>query len=139
MKPVTQELLRQAIDAFAYLPNIPDGSFDYCFADIWRDEVDGLPLYGRLLSYMGKAKESDYWIEKSLLHYLRRYAIALLEEQAILGYGDADYADAKGQGGVFRRLHLALKGEKIKTTGDIKALLSDSSLREVARKMFSPQ
>ena len=126
-------------DAFSYLPNIPDGSFDYCFADIWRDEVDGLPLYGRLLSYMNKARESDYWIEKSLLHYLRRYAIALLEEQALLGYDDSDYMDAKGQGGVFTRLHLALKGEKIQTTGDIKALLSDSFLREVAKKMFSPQ
>ena len=50
-----------------------NGSFDYLFADLWHDASDGLELYQRLKRLEPNLGEIpvDYWIEDSLLSYLR--------------------------------------------------------------------
>lgn len=61
-------------DAFDYLETLPSDDFDYLFADLWHDQSDGLPLYLRLRR-MERAKgwkQTDYWIEPTLLSSLRR-------------------------------------------------------------------
>ncbi len=61
-------------DAFAYLENeLPNTQFDYIFADLWHDASDGLELYMKLKKAEPNAKGTpvDYWIEESLLSYLR--------------------------------------------------------------------
>jgi len=47
-------------------------SYDYVFADIWRDVSDGLTLYKRLkaLEPAGIKTKFDYWIEPTLRFYL---------------------------------------------------------------------
>ena len=60
-------------DAFDYLETLSPDDFDYLFADLWHDQSDGLPLYLRLRR-MEKAKgwkQTDYWIEPTLLSSLR--------------------------------------------------------------------
>lgn len=60
-------------DAFDYLETLSPDDFDYLFADLWHDQSDGLPLYLRLRR-MEKAKgwkQTDYWIEPTILSSLR--------------------------------------------------------------------
>lgn len=64
------------MDAFAYLEDImPYEHFDYLYADIWHDAGDGVPLYLRFNKYEDRYPETkfDYWIEKTMLSYLRWY------------------------------------------------------------------
>ena len=59
--------------------------FDMIFADIWHDASDGLPLYLRLKRAERYAEGADchYWIEKTLLSYLRTRRLAALEDKGL--------------------------------------------------------
>lgn len=64
------------MDAFDYLDNVmPHERFDYLYADIWHDAGDGVPLYLRFNKYEDRYPETkfDYWIEETMLSYLRWY------------------------------------------------------------------
>lgn len=115
-------------DALEYAKAHRDRDYDFLFADIWRDEIDGLPLYMKLKAYEGAAENNAYWIEESLLEYLRRYLIALIEEENS-GYGEENYPEG---GGLFSSLHRLLKEKTIKTVEDIDGLLSSDNLRDIA-------
>ena len=63
-------------DAFAYLEKrMPKEHFDLAYADIWHDAGDGIPLYLRFNKYEERFPETEfqYWIEESMLSYLRWY------------------------------------------------------------------
>ena len=64
------------MDAFDYLDTVmPLEHFDYLYADIWHDAGDGVPLYLRFNKYEDRFPEVkfDYWIEETMLSYLRWY------------------------------------------------------------------
>ena len=64
------------MDAFGYLDDVmPMERFDYLYADIWHDAGDGVPLYLRFNKYEEHFPETkfDYWIESTMLSYLRWY------------------------------------------------------------------
>lgn len=64
------------MDAFEYLDRVmPAEHFDYAYADIWHDAGDGVPLYLRFNKYEKQFPETrfDYWIEETMLSYLRWY------------------------------------------------------------------
>lgn len=64
------------MDAFAYMDNVlPHEHFDYLYADIWHDAGDGVPLYLRFNKYEDRypGTKFDYWIEETMLSYLRWY------------------------------------------------------------------
>ena len=64
------------MDAFAYLDQVmPLEHFDYAYADIWHDAGDGVPLYLRFNKYEEcfPGTRFDYWIEETMLSYLRWY------------------------------------------------------------------
>lgn len=112
------------------------GGFDFLFADIYHDEIDGLPLYCKLKSSEGAAKLSEYWIEEEILAYLRRYLIALIEEEYRLGNGDEPYMQSSSEGDrIYSRLHFLLKGREIEKPSDIEGLCRDESLRLIASMM----
>lgn len=63
-------------DAFEYAEKIaPDNNFDYVFADIWHDTLDGFHIYLKLkrLEYLQTQAKFDYWIEDSILGRLRGF------------------------------------------------------------------
>lgn len=63
-------------DAFEYLEKtMPHEHFDHAYADIWHDAGDGVPLYLRFNKYEERFPETrfDYWIEETMLSYLRWY------------------------------------------------------------------
>ena len=63
-------------DAFDYLDHeMPKEQFDYAYADIWHDAGDGVPLYLRFNKYEKVFPQTafGYWIEETMLSYLRWY------------------------------------------------------------------
>ena len=61
-------------DAIEYMRELPDGEFDYCFADIWIGIEDLAPYFsikeiGRKL----RKTKIDYWIEESFAIYLSQF------------------------------------------------------------------
>ena len=70
-------------DALVYMEKeLPQNRFDYLFADLWHDASDGLELYGRLkrLEKNAGSIPIDYWIEDSLLSYLRGMVFEKLQD-----------------------------------------------------------
>lgn len=119
-------------DALEYVSEKP---FDYLFADLHHDAVDGLPLYISLLKKEGLSKETDVWIEKAILTYFRRHVIALIEE-AVSGYGDEDYkAYSDYSSRLLCSLYFHLKNVVIETEDDLNRLLSDASLKAIVKDL----
>lgn len=56
-------------DAIAFAARRP--KYDFVFADIWHDPSDGMELYLRLKLLERDDVEYAYWIEKTLLYYLK--------------------------------------------------------------------
>lgn len=60
-------------DAFAYAEErMAAGGFDLVFTDLWHDPSDGVAPYLRMKGLEGRSPRSrfEYWIEKTLRHYL---------------------------------------------------------------------
>jgi spermidine synthase len=59
-------------DAIAYMEDVKDGDFDFCFADIWEGAVDGAEAYQKLRPYEKKLPHTKftYWIEAQIKAYL---------------------------------------------------------------------
>ena len=60
-------------DAIAYLQTLSQDAFDTVFADLWRDQSDGLELYLAIcrIEKQRGLRNVDYWIESTLLSSLR--------------------------------------------------------------------
>jgi spermidine synthase len=59
-------------DAIAYMEDVNDGDFDFCFADIWEGAVDGAEAYQKLRPYEKKLSHTKftYWLEAQIKAYL---------------------------------------------------------------------
>jgi len=74
--PFREKIRLVCSDAFGYLEDVmPFEHFDYLYADIWHDAGDGVPLYLRFNKYEERfpGTKFDYWIEETMLSYLRWY------------------------------------------------------------------
>lgn len=122
-------------DAIRFLKKTDPKTIDHCFADLWHNEEDGLPIYLSLRDNEEyKGHRLTYWIERSILCYLRRFVITLLYEE----YEELvdEYLPSKDPNEqLFYRIHKALEDIELKTKEDIKTLLSDESLRKLAAKI----
>ena len=55
-------------DAFEYLKNLEDGVYDYCFVDIWKNNMDvDSYLKAKRLGNKFSRMEMAYWIEKHIV------------------------------------------------------------------------
>lgn len=71
-----EKIRLECMDAFDYLDKVMfPGQFEYVYADIWHDAGDGVPLYLRFNKYEKNfpGTKFDYWIEETMLSYLRWY------------------------------------------------------------------
>ncbi|MCR5348214.1 MAG: hypothetical protein K6E59_01220 [Bacilli bacterium] len=126
----------QIEDALTYAPKQP---FDYLFADLHHDAVDGLLPYLQILRLEGFAKQKDVWIEKAILEYFRRHLLALIEEEAN-GYKDEDYKNPSNESEeVLSALHFHLKNAPIPDVDALLSLLTDESLRRIGKEMKLPR
>lgn len=65
-------------DAFTYLESVREGEYDFCFADIWENQIDGAQAYLKIKPQEIRlaATEFTYWIEDSIKYY-----ISIMEKQ----------------------------------------------------------
>ena len=124
-------------DAFEFLNNNDLNKFDYIFSDIWHNAGDGLPLYLKIKKYetLYPNTKFDYWIETSLLALLRRYVLTVFEEQLDDSTVD-DYLNAINENDIIvNKLYFLLIDYEINNEDDLKQLLSDKSLKDIATKL----
>lgn len=60
-------------DAFSYVGGLMGNEYDFCFADIWQNEVDGAWAYRKLRDSEEQLKgiEFAYWIDDAIRWYLK--------------------------------------------------------------------
>ena len=70
-------------DALVYIDQINDRDYDFIFADLWHDVSDGLPIYIKLQERFSKFTytKRHYWIENSLITYLRLLLIGVIKDE----------------------------------------------------------
>ena len=70
-------------DALVYINQINDRDYDFIFADLWHDVSDGLPMYIKLQERFSKFTYTKryYWIENSLITYLRLLLIGVIKDE----------------------------------------------------------
>jgi len=80
-------------DAIAYMDSIKEdegygaddgGQFDFCFADIWENQVDGAKAYRKIQPHEVRLPRTEfaYWIEASIQHQIR------LEDEEVEGWNN---------------------------------------------------
>lgn len=70
-------------DALVYINQINDKDYDFIFSDLWHDVSDGLPMYIKLQERFNKFTytKRHYWIENSLITYLRLLLIGVIKDE----------------------------------------------------------
>lgn len=122
-------------DAFDYLSTIKTGEFDFVFSDLWHNSNDGIAAYLRIKKFENKFPRTrfSYWLETGFLCLLRRCLITLIDEE-ISGSSDENYKNVEVETDeIINSLHFYLKNKEINSYLDIKELISDDSLREIAK------
>lgn len=125
-------------DAFSYLKkNDIENKFNYSFVDLWHNVDDGIPLY---LRFKKETKEMirthfSYWIETSLLVYLRRLMLSLLDEQADNASEDNYLKEENYDDHIINRMYQITKNKTINSIEEIYSLLSDNGLRKIAEEI----
>ena len=70
-------------DAYHFINDIKDGEYNYIFSDLWQDVGDGVVSYLKLKKVFGKFTRTTcaYWIEGSIIAYLRLLVIGVMKDE----------------------------------------------------------
>lgn len=123
-------------DAIEYMKKHHD--FDYVFADLWHNVGDGESLYLTLKALEKNLPNAtfDYWIERSILCMLRRQLLTVYEEQ-LFGSEREDYLDGNNENDfIINRLYFLTEDVVIDSAKKLHDLLSEASLKELAKQIF---
>ena len=121
-------------DAMKYIKKLENkASFDYLFADLWHNQEDGLPLYIDLLKEARRLNlRSDYWLETSLICYIRRMMVF---DMWLIEYEHQPEADfIKVINPIDRyinNIYFVIKDKEFSTKEELKNYLSDQSIKEL--------
>ena len=116
-------------DALEYVNNINDKDYDFIFSDLWHDVGDGLPMYIKLLRRFSNFKytQCHYWIENSLVSYLRLLTIGVMKNE--YNHEDAEYDDIQ------TLIKQRTENITISNTYDLDALLSIQGLKNIVKQV----
>ena len=112
-------------DAFYFIENIKDKDYDFIFSDLWHDVSDGAPSYLKLKKhfYNFKYTQCSYWIENSIISYLRMSVIDVMKYE---------YNHSKAVLDEFKEsIKDKLENYVIRDTNDIDSLLNLNGLNKV--------
>ena len=109
-------------DAYYFIKDIHDGDYDYIFSDLWQDVGDGTISYLKLKSIFFNFKKTTcaYWIEGSIIAYLRLLIIGVMKDKYY--HFDNDYDDIQ------KFIKNKLTNYTISSSADIDALLCNQGL-----------
>ena len=123
--PYKEKIHIHKADAYHFIDEISDGDYDYIFSDLWQDVSDGVLSYIKLKEKFVLFKHTTcaYWIEGSILSYLRLLIIGLMKDEYY--QVDNDYDELQ----LFIKNKLA--NYKINSSSDIDALLCNKGLDQL--------
>ena len=109
-------------DAYHFINDIHDGDYDYIFSDLWQDVGDGVISYLKLKSVFRNFKKTtcSYWIEGSIIAYLRLLIIGVMKDEYY--QTDSDYDEIQ----LF--IKNKLKDHILSNSSDIDTLLCNQGL-----------
>ena len=109
-------------DAYYFINDIKDGEYNYIFSDLWQDVGDGSISYLKLKSVFKAFKKTrcSYWIEGSIIAYLRLLVIGIMKDEYY--HIDGDYDETQ------KFIGNKLKDYVISNSADIDALLCNQGL-----------
>lgn len=115
--------------------SLDETRYDYLFVDLYHSAEDGLPIYCTLLKALPSNLEVDYWIEDSMIVYLRRAMMTLIEE--IASGSDASYYDECEtlDDHILKSLFSMTSSIELKTGDDVLSLLEKDSLKSLAKSI----
>ena len=117
-------------DAFKYAKEMSSDKINYAFVDLWHNVDDGLPLYLQMKAIEHNIKNItfSYWIEDSLIAYLRRSLFTLIDEQAD-GSNEENYQHAENfNDKLINKMFYVYKDTIINSYQDIINILSKDNL-----------
>lgn len=119
-------------DAFDYMEHLADGAYNYCFADIWQNPLEGMDAYLRLKHFGNRfaQMECGYWIEESFVGRLELLMANVLQYE-FLGEDDTPAFAQPG----YREVKKLLSGKRIDTARDIRDLFGGEFMKELLRKL----
>lgn len=111
---------------------------NYCYIDIYHNPLDALSSYIRFIK--NESKNSNitylYWIEDSIICYIRRIIISIFEE-ALSSYDDKDYIDNDDYLNNFiNKLYFYLKTLTYTSFNDVISLLSKESIKNICKNFL---
>ncbi|MBR3053704.1 MAG: hypothetical protein IKG59_06185, partial [Firmicutes bacterium] len=119
-------------DAFSYLESLEDGEYDYCFADIWQNPLDGMRDYLHCKSIGNSLNKTqcDYWIEESFLGHLEQSMANVLQYE-FLGEDDDEMDLSPGYAAVKQ----LLRDIRVGTAADVRRLFDGDFIKELAGRL----
>ena len=125
-------------DAFVFLNKKENFSnISFVYVDIFHGAEDGIFSYIKFKKEENKYPciQFSYWLEDSLISYIRRTLISLIDE-ALQGYNDSDYAISNSidsYDDFISSLYYQLKNTSLNSYDDIKRLLSRESILKIIK------
>lgn len=112
-------------DALAFINQINDKDYDFIFSDLWHDVSDGLPMYIKLIQRFNSFKftKCHYWIENSLIAYLRLLTIGVIKDEYY--HLDNEYDDIQ------MAIKKSLKNKTISSNYDLDSIFNIQGLKEL--------
>lgn len=112
-------------DAYHFINDINDSDYDYIFSDLWQDVSDGVVSYLKLKRLFINFKKTtcSYWIEGSIISYLRILVIGIMKNEYY--HQENEYDELQ----VFIRNKLT--NYSISSSADIDALLCNQGLEKL--------
>ena len=108
---------------------------NYCYIDIYHNPLDALSSYIRFIKKESKNSNITYlyWIEDSIICYIRRIIISIFEE-ALSSYDDKDYIDNDDYLNNFiNKLYFYLKTLTYTSFNDVISFLSKESIKNICK------
>ena len=124
-------------DGIDYLKKT-DKKYDYIFSDIWHNVGDGELPYLKIKAIEKRFEGTtfDYWIETSILSMLRRQTLTVFQEQ-YEGSTEEDYLKARNVNDeIINKIYFYLKSTKVDSFDALYNLLTESSLKEMAKHLY---
>lgn len=123
--PHPEKIRIHKADAFYFIENIKDKDYDSIFSDLWHDVGDGLASYLKLKECFNKFSytKCHYWIESSIITYLRLLVIGVMKDE----YYEIDNDYDEIQSVIKEKLH----GYTISNSYDLDNLLNIQGLNKL--------
>ena len=124
--PTAKKIRIIQMDAFRHFSGLRDGQYDFAFVDIWHNGDDGWRPYVKFVQSAKRLANLRlrYWIEKTILAYLRRAATIVLAEVADGAQPNDFSVAANNEEKLINALYAVLRENDFKTD------LSDEVLRK---------